>query len=268
MLIRKLSGRKLNCGIHNCPSRCHQLYDHSKMDCKSVIESRCTKNHIQRTFCHQNLSSTCLTCQREYDEQLKEMQEKLLRQEALDKLKIEHESKIAHIEKQIRQIREQNLDEHLKKEREDALGQKKADLDAAVRLAECRAAKVAAEKEAASKNADVSSDPAIGPKPETDPEAPVVHEDIPKSVSETEWERQKQVDGASNDAIDTLMSMTGLEEVKAKFLSIRSKIDTVARQGTDMQSERLGLVLLGNPGTGRYYSFTKLWDFLSKDNVE
>lgn len=47
------------------------------------------------------------------------------------------------------------------------------------------------------------------------------------------------------------MSLTGLEEVKAKFLSIRSKIDTVARQGTDMMSERLGLVLLGNPGTGK-----------------
>lgn len=71
-----------------------------------------------------------------------------------------------------------------------------------------------------------------------------------KTASEREWERQKKVDGSTNDAIDALMSMTGLEDAKAKVLSIKAKIETVMRQGTDMKHERLGLVLLGNPGTG------------------
>ena len=70
--------------------------------------------------------------------------------------------------------------------------------------------------------------------------------------SQQEWDRQKRVEGASNDAIDALMALTGLEDVKSKILTIKAKIETVRRQGTDMKNERLGLVLLGNPGTGRY----------------
>lgn len=44
--------------------------------------------------------------------------------------------------------------------------------------------------------------------------------------------------------------MIGLEEVKNQMLRIKSKVDTSLRQGTDLRKERLGLVLLGNPGTG------------------
>jgi hypothetical protein len=59
----------------------------------------------------------------------------------------------------------------------------------------------------------------------------------------------KRVDGASNAAIDALVALTGLD-VKTKILDIKAKIETVLRQGTDMKDERLGIVLLGNPGTG------------------
>jgi DNA replication protein DnaC len=73
-----------------------------------------------------------------------------------------------------------------------------------------------------------------------------------KCAPEKEWDRQKRVDGASNASIDALMALTGLEDVKAKVLSIKNKVETVLRQGTDMKKERLGIVLLGNPGTGKY----------------
>ena len=63
--------------------------------------------------------------------------------------------------------------------------------------------------------------------------------------SQQEWDRQKRVEGASNDAIDALVALTGLEDVKAK-------IETVRRQGTDMESERLSLALPGNLGISRY----------------
>jgi hypothetical protein len=72
------------------------------------------------------------------------------------------------------------------------------------------------------------------------------------SKSQQEWDRQKRVKGASNDAINTLMALIGLEDMKSKILTIKAKIETIQRQGTDMKNERLGLVLLGNPGTGRY----------------
>jgi DNA replication protein DnaC len=55
------------------------------------------------------------------------------------------------------------------------------------------------------------------------------------------------------------MSLTGLEEVKSTFLSIKAKIETVARQGLDMKKERLGMVMLGNPGTGECHL---LWGLL------
>jgi hypothetical protein len=41
-----------------------------------------------------------------------------------------------------------------------------------------------------------------------------------------------------------------LGDAKSKILNIKAKIETVLRQGTDMKDERLGIVLLGNPGTG------------------
>lgn len=71
-----------------------------------------------------------------------------------------------------------------------------------------------------------------------------------ESPSKTEWQRQKDQENAHNPAIDKIMEMIGLEEVKAQVLRIKAKVDTSIRQGTDLKKERLGLVLLGNPGTG------------------
>ena len=51
--------------------------------------------------------------------------------------------------------------------------------------------------------------------------------------------------------MNDLMALTGLEAVKEKFLDIKSKIETVQRQGADMKKERMGTVMLGNPGTGK-----------------
>jgi hypothetical protein len=59
------------------------------------------------------------------------------------------------------------------------------------------------------------------------------------------------------------MGLTGLEEVKTKILSLKSKIETVARQGADMKKERLGMVMLGNPGTGKLCVKQKCVGFLT-----
>ena len=50
------------------------------------------------------------------------------------------------------------------------------------------------------------------------------------------------------------MDLAGLEDVKAEVLSIKTKIETVARQGSDMKKEKLGVVMLGNPGSGELCS--------------
>lgn len=72
------------------------------------------------------------------------------------------------------------------------------------------------------------------------------------SPAKEEWDRQKEIEGQSNRAIDELMNMIGLEEVKDKFLSIKTKVDTVVRQDSNLNDERFNAALLGNPGTGEH----------------
>ena len=73
---------------------------------------------------------------------------------------------------------------------------------------------------------------------------------LPPSESKLDWQRQKDLEGARSDAIDSLMEMIGLETVKAKVLAIKAKIDIAVRQGTSLKNERLNIAMLGNPGTG------------------
>lgn len=72
-----------------------------------------------------------------------------------------------------------------------------------------------------------------------------------KSLAKEEWEDQKKMESASNDAIDAVMDMVGLEEVKLQILKIKAKIDANVRQNSDMKDDRLNVAFLGNPGTGQ-----------------
>ncbi|RAH47333.1 P-loop containing nucleoside triphosphate hydrolase protein [Aspergillus brunneoviolaceus CBS 621.78] len=72
-----------------------------------------------------------------------------------------------------------------------------------------------------------------------------------QSEARDEWQRQKQDESQSNEALDTLMDMIGLESVKESFLGIKAKVDVVVRQGASLVAERFGAALLGNPGTGK-----------------
>lgn len=72
-----------------------------------------------------------------------------------------------------------------------------------------------------------------------------------QSSAETDWQQQKDMDLASNEALDSLMQMIGLESVKKEFLNIKARVDTAVRQGVDLKCDRFGAALLGNPGTGR-----------------
>lgn len=73
----------------------------------------------------------------------------------------------------------------------------------------------------------------------------------PPSLPKEEWEHQKMFENARNDALDEMMSMIGLDNIKDQFLSVKSKVDTTVRQNVDLKGERFGAALLGNPGTGK-----------------
>ena len=223
------------------------------------MESRCSKGHLRRWKCHENLPSVCQTCQREDERRQKELQAELERQAKRDREQAEHAAKMAELDRQIKAVRERAADGMTAEENARALEQKKRDLEAA-RLAADQAlntpAKATLETQAASSiSSTLSLLATVGSRSSVEEKHPGTDQNTTQDMngkSQQEWDRQKRVEGASNDAIDALMALTGLEDVKSKILTIKAKIETVRRQGTDMKNERLGLVLLGNPGTGRY----------------
>lgn len=109
------------------------------------------------------------------------------------------------------------------------------------------------------------SPPSTGPTPDTSipqPQTPAPrthnHQQngkgpwkAPESPARDEWKYQKKYEGASNKALDQLMDMIGLENVKEEFLAIKAKVEVAIRQNVDMKHERFGAALLGNPGTGK-----------------
>ena len=169
-------------------------------------------------------------------------------QERRDKERARHEAEIDDLELQIRLIREKAAEKEIDKERARALEQKKRDLESAKLHAQGVSTHVCQEQAINASIGTVSDEPpSMTQNVSTHPNPDSKHE---KSESEKEWERQKDIEGASNDAIDSLMGLTGLESVKNKFLDIKAKIETVARQAVSMKKERMGVLMLGNPGTG------------------
>lgn len=201
------------------------------------------------------------------------MQEEYVRQQKQELEQQEHAAAVDKLDEKIRIAREFSMDLQRSNQMAQALRQKEMDLKKAQRLALLKQKDI--EREMAERLALNSPAPTtkenmattVGPTgPPSDPgkadssaqpaadHAPnsmELSEAKPSSPSEIEWDRQKRVENASNDAIDSLMKMTGLEKVKAQVLKIKARIDLALRQNADMKDERFGIVLLGNPGTGK-----------------
>ena len=255
----------LNCGKHACPQRCHQLLDHSKVQCKQIIQGKCPQNHDMSWECWRQ-SAPCGKCeaearkreaQRRRDHMLdlhRQTQERAYAQRLA-----ELDDEIAH-EGRLRREHSDNI------QRERVLQQRMKD------LADARAAKwetPAAKSPGLEPDAGTESKT---PKTETleveNPVSPSAESDRSEdkhegqnmeqsneSQAKLDWEYQKQFENADNEHLDALMEMIGLESVKQQFLTIKTKIDTCIRQRVSIKDERFGAALLGNPGTGmRYWS--------------
>ena len=192
------------------------------------------------------------------------LEEKLKRDEKIQK----HLKEVAKVEEEMEQITQSIKDARLDSEQKAILAQKRMDLVAA--------------KERANRTQNSHQEDSLGiyndelpnprnlplkKSPQTSPrlatstpgqhlklrehiKTAVEHNESP---SKTEWQRQKDQENAYNPAIDKIMEMIGLEDAKAQVLRIKAKVETSTRQGTDLRKERLGLVLLGNPGTGMFF---------------
>ncbi|KAJ8076334.1 hypothetical protein PM082_000755 [Marasmius tenuissimus] len=121
-------GTRLNCGVHDCPSKCHQLADHSKMECKAVIKKTCPQGHNQSHQCSKP-PVACRKCEQEAKRLQKEQEAALARQQKRDAEQLAHTKEISKLDDQIAQEAQRAQDERERQERIAALEQKKRDLE-------------------------------------------------------------------------------------------------------------------------------------------
>jgi hypothetical protein len=98
------SGKILSCGLHACPSKCHQNSDHSKIRCGHRMDSTCpAAGHRQQWQCHKGPPLTCVKCERDKAITEKKKQEEFALQQKRDEDQRKHAQRIAEIEDQIAQ---------------------------------------------------------------------------------------------------------------------------------------------------------------------
>lgn len=247
----------LNCGKHTCPQHCHQLFDHSKVQCKQIVQEKCPQNHSLTWECWKQ-SVSCGKCEAEARKREAQRQ----RDHKLDLQRQANErayaQRLAELDEEIAHERRLQKEHSDRLNRDRVLQQRKKD------LADARAARrkvtvmksqdpegdggtnygaQTAETSKGGKSASPSRDSGVRNEQEIDEEPKI-------SEAKLDWEYQKKFENADNEHLDALMEMIGLESVKQQIIAVKTKVDTCIRQGVKFEDERFGVALLGNPGTG------------------
>ncbi|KAF8321989.1 P-loop containing nucleoside triphosphate hydrolase protein [Cantharellus anzutake] len=252
-------GEILNCGIHPCPSKCHQLVDHSKIKCKMKVVTKCANGHKIHKECQdKNANANCSSCKREKKE-AEEAARRAAEQAA-------HEEKMAELDAELeRQVRAEG-DRKAAQGRAAALEQRRWDIQEASSRSQPPATEPPAPEPPAAPVAfptnlfnlggpisiisSIAPVSIFGSKPSSvnsnESSASVV-----RSACQQEWERQKSIEGAKNPHIDEIMGMVGLERVKEHVLDLKAELEVSLRQGISMEKKNLNAAFLGNPGTGK-----------------
>ena len=119
------SGTTLGCGMHKCPSKCHQLYDHSKMKCEEIVAMMCSKGHDQSKKCFELVLLGCKKCDREAKLTEAKRQKEFSRQQKRGEEEAEHLRKKKDIEEKILEQQQLLRDAQPKEERRNEKVQQK-----------------------------------------------------------------------------------------------------------------------------------------------
>lgn len=220
------SGIILNCGVHTCPHRCHQLQDHSKMDCTAIILSKCPKDHKLSRKCHNKAAATCRKCERETLEQERRQKRDYELDERRRAQQQEYAAKLAEIQDEIEHQRRRLKDRAEDQDRQSALAQKKQDLaslkvkinnppempkpNSPSRQLPVSGGSTSSPKEhSASPSSTTSSDRNTPSSQDARSGADDNGSLWDQSEAKEDWEEQKELWGAQNEALDSLMSMIG-----------------------------------------------------------
>ncbi|KAH8814469.1 P-loop containing nucleoside triphosphate hydrolase protein [Flagelloscypha sp. PMI_526] len=260
----EICGAPLNCSLHTCQSPCHQLADHSKLPCNFICKANCPKGHRLSWKCSEK-QPICHTCERERKRDEKAQQKEFEREQKKEKERVEHERKMVELDEQIKEEQAKIRNQQLEAERQQALEQKRQDLKDVAARAQIRTPRRPPTPIPTTPKPAPTSQPTMASNAQSSPPLPLSNpsstpaaagenennEPEETSPSEAEWIRLKTVGGESNDALDGIMGMTGLEEVKTQVMAIKVKIETARRQGISGNTDRLNVAMLGNPGTGK-----------------
>lgn len=263
--LPRKSDHILSCGVHKCPSRCHQIYDHSKMECEAIVEDKCPQNHVRRLKCYQGPAGDCPRCIKEKENEEKRKKKAAEQEAKREAEQKEHLRKMAELEAEMDKEKDKFAEEQRAKERALSLAQRQRDLEQLKKRATAgeqpipgaeaqpttppRPQVKSAKAPPLSPPTPFNISPKMSPLDKADAEPSTM--EMPPSAMEVEWVRRKNFEGDHNEAIDKIMQLTGLEDVKKKVLDIKDKISVSARQGVKLDKERFNIVFLGNPGTGK-----------------
>ena len=233
------------------------------MNCYKIVEWTCSRGHRLAMTCFQK-SGACHFCNAE-DEAKEKRRQRDMRLEVGRVLKQkEYERTLANLQDEIEEERRLKKDEYETSQRQQVLAQHRAELTKLKSnpdtLAKSGSNNEITDAAKQSPNARSHGSPSSSPDQQFSRRSQADKKDINsatgnaspvKSSAQADWDHQKYFERAQSDEIDTLMGMIGLENVKAKFLTIKAQVDTAIRQNVDLKSERFGTVLVGNPGTGK-----------------
>ena len=227
-----------------------------------MLHDKCTEGHERSWKCH-NPPRECAKCEAEKRRKQKELQRTLKAQEKRARDEQEHSEHMAMLDALLADERQRLREAHLSRERALAVQQKERDLaDAqAMTLPPIDPLSNARNGAEASTGRKLSLQPTQAPSVSSSNHGiqPPGSANPPSlkwtqrrhSPAKEEWERQKTMENARNDAIDSVMDMIGREEVKLQILQIKAKIEVSMRQNADISGDRLNVAFLGNPGTGK-----------------
>ena len=200
---------------------------------------------------------TCPKCDQEARALQQKQQKAFELQQKRNTEQREHARAIAKLEEQIELKVQARRDDQISKERADAIRQKTADLavikaqaSRPVSSSSCLNANPQVLKQPLSHESKSLNKKSVTPSSHSRPAEQQSTLLCSKLSSEVKWQRQKDVENASNIAIDSMMEMIGLEDVKSQVLRIKAKVDATIRQTSGLKNERFNVSLLGNPGTG------------------
>ncbi|TGZ77525.1 NFX1-type zinc finger-containing protein 1 [Ascodesmis nigricans] len=122
-------GSMLSCGVHQCPYRCHQLSDHSKMQCEVIMTDICPNNHPRTWKCFQLIPIACPICEKQAKMREEKKKKDFERQQRIEQANKAHIEEMNKLQAELEEAREDLQEKQAATQRTAAILQRMKDLE-------------------------------------------------------------------------------------------------------------------------------------------